>query len=185
MTRGGEMSEKTIEENLATEMRMAAISAVMKDVHQNARDKGWWKALEREDGTLRALTADEVLAKCMLVVSEMSEAVEEARAPDFDPKLVYYHGAGTHGNVTEPLMAKIPYEQWKERRYYHTEVEMRGKEAADKLQPKPEGFGIEIADAVIRCFDLADAMGIDLAAAIKLKHEYNKSRPMRHGGKRA
>ena len=46
---------------------------------------------------------------------------------------------------------------------------------------KPEGFGIELADAVIRIMDTAVARGIDLAAAIEAKMEYNESRPYKHG----
>lgn len=48
---------------------------------------------------------------------------------------------------------------------------------------KPEGFPSELADIVIRVADLAGAMGIDLAAEIDRKHDYNKTRPHRHGGK--
>jgi len=50
---------------------------------------------------------------------------------------------------------------------------------------KPEGVPIELADACIRIFDACAAMGIDLEAAIETKHAYNRSRPYRHGGKRA
>lgn len=50
---------------------------------------------------------------------------------------------------------------------------------------KPEGLIVELADAVIRCYDLAEAIGLDLDDAIAVKHEYNKSRPYRHGGKKA
>lgn len=50
---------------------------------------------------------------------------------------------------------------------------------------KPEGFDAEIADIVIRCFDLAGALDIDLESAIRMKHEFNETRPHRHGGKRA
>lgn len=48
---------------------------------------------------------------------------------------------------------------------------------------KPDGFAIELADAVIRIMDLCGKMGIDLEGAIKLKHEFNKERPYRHGNK--
>lgn len=51
--------------------------------------------------------------------------------------------------------------------------------------PKPEGFGVELADAVIRIYDLCGYLGIDLDSLVELKHEYNKSRPYRHGGKLA
>lgn len=50
---------------------------------------------------------------------------------------------------------------------------------------KPEGFATELADIVIRCFDTAGALGIDLEEIIALKAEFNKSRPFRHGNKRA
>lgn len=53
------------------------------------------------------------------------------------------------------------------------------------LNGKPEGFGVELADAVIRIADLAGSMGLDLEEIIRTKHEYNKTRPHRHGGKKA
>ena len=48
---------------------------------------------------------------------------------------------------------------------------------------KPEGVPIELADIVIRCFDMAYVFGIDLEAAIKEKHAFNKTRPYLHGKK--
>ena len=41
----------------------------------------------------------------------------------------------------------------------------------------------ELADAVIRIFDLAGFLGIDLEKYVSEKHEHNKSRPYRHGNK--
>lgn len=43
----------------------------------------------------------------------------------------------------------------------------------------------ELADIVIRVFDTSEALGIDIEAAVAAKHEYNMSRPIRHGGKLA
>ena len=48
---------------------------------------------------------------------------------------------------------------------------------------KPEGVPAELADVVIRCFDFAYVYGIDLEAAIREKHRFNKSRPYLHGRK--
>lgn len=49
---------------------------------------------------------------------------------------------------------------------------------------KPEGIPIELADVIIRIFDYCGYARIDIDAAITQKHEYNKSRPYRHGGKK-
>ena len=48
---------------------------------------------------------------------------------------------------------------------------------------KPVGFPIELADAIIRILDLCGALNIDIERAIRAKHEYNKTRSHRHGGK--
>lgn len=48
---------------------------------------------------------------------------------------------------------------------------------------KPEGVPAELADTVIRCFDMADYYGINLGAVILEKHEFNKTRPYKHGKK--
>jgi NTP pyrophosphatase (non-canonical NTP hydrolase) len=48
---------------------------------------------------------------------------------------------------------------------------------------KPEGPAIELADVQIRLFDLCGKAGIDLEKMVKIKHEYNATRPHRHGGK--
>lgn len=46
---------------------------------------------------------------------------------------------------------------------------------------KPEGLGSELADVVIRCFQLADDIGIDLAKELEQKMDYNDGRPFQHG----
>ncbi len=51
-------------------------------------------------------------------------------------------------------------------------------------QGKPVGFPIELADLLIRVFDTAAAFEINLAEAIRIKMEYNRTRPHRHGDKR-
>jgi NTP pyrophosphatase (non-canonical NTP hydrolase) len=48
---------------------------------------------------------------------------------------------------------------------------------------KPEGVVVELADCVIRILDFVEYLGYDLGVVIGEKHEYNKTRPYRHGGK--
>ena len=49
---------------------------------------------------------------------------------------------------------------------------------------KPEGIPIELADCVVRVFDFCGLYGIDLEHALRIKMDYNTSRPYRHGDKK-
>ena len=49
---------------------------------------------------------------------------------------------------------------------------------------KPEGVAVELADCIIRILDYCGKENIDIDAVLKMKHEYNKTRPHKHGGKR-
>ena len=126
-----------------------SINDWVEDITNWGKSKGWDKpALCKKKGIIargleqppKGVDTAEVLAKVMLVVTELSEAVEEVREGRF--------------------------ETWQ-----------NGE--------KPEGFAIELADAVIRIFHIAGLLGLDLEAAIQQKMAYNRTRPRRHGGKRA
>lgn len=85
------------------------------------------------------------------------------------------------------------------RNYYMTKMMLivtEAAEAAEELRNgrkmaeqylgeggKPEGAPSELADIVIRCFDLADEANIDLMGVILNKLEYNATRSAMHGGK--
>jgi hypothetical protein len=98
-------------------------------VHGVAVEKGWWEPLD--------LSATSIQAKLMLAVSEVSEAVELVRLPDFDAKATWCIVGGTRFNYEAHL------------------------KATKGALPKPEGFGTEVADAIIRILDLAGALSID------------------------
>lgn len=49
---------------------------------------------------------------------------------------------------------------------------------------KPEGYGSELADVLIRLLDQADRDGVDLAWEFDRKLAFNATRGHRHGGKR-
>lgn len=61
----------------------------------------------------------------------------------------------------------------------------RAPDAIYMVNGKPEGFPIELADLIIRVLDTCAAYGINIEYAIRIKHKYNKTRPVRHGGKLA
>lgn len=63
------------------------------------------------------------------------------------------------------------------------EEHREGKNAYYVENGKPEGYAVELADAVIRIADLCGALGIDLEEVIAKKMGYNESRPYRHGKK--
>ena len=44
-----------------------------------------------------------------------------------------------------------------------------------------EKFSVEMADAVIRIFDICDASGINISRRIMDKMDINRKRPIRHG----
>ena len=50
---------------------------------------------------------------------------------------------------------------------------------------KPEGIPVELADVIIRICDNAGKYDMPLLRALTEKLAYNKTRPYRHGGKKA
>jgi len=50
---------------------------------------------------------------------------------------------------------------------------------------KPEGIPVEIADAIIRLCDVVGKYDIPLLRALEEKMAFNKTRPYRHGHKKA
>ena len=85
----------------------------------------------------------------------------------------------TFGDLIALIHSELS-ETLEEYRNHHAPQEVYYNEG----NPKPEGIGIELADAVIRILDMCARYEIDLDTCIKIKHTYNKTRPIRHGGKK-
>jgi NTP pyrophosphatase (non-canonical NTP hydrolase) len=88
--------------------------------------------------------------------SELSEALEEYR----NGKPMFYYMIEEHN-------AKI----------MQTDI-------ANYNGEKIEGISVELADCIIRILDYCGKENIDIENIIKMKHEYNKTRPYKHGGKK-
>lgn len=101
-----------------------------------------------------------------------------------DPKTVPEKLALIHSEVSEAM------EEYRTG-YSLTTVYHKSSEGGPGFVPgfssrddvKPEGFGVELADAVIRILDLAEFLNIDLEQLIERKHAFNKTRSYRHGNK--
>lgn len=138
---------------------MKSLNEIAKVVHENAVAHGWWDE-ER--------SFPEVIA---LVHSELSEALEEYR--NGRPLLYFPCNAGgvcerDRGEEGLTCGSVVP----------------DGNGGCKAKSDKPEGVAIELADAIIRILDYCGEAGIDIEEAIAIKHEYNKTRPYRHGGKK-
>ena len=82
---------------------------------------------------------------------------------------------------------------WEEPREDGTLIALIMSEAAEALEalrkgnvpdehcPEFSGAEVELADVIIRIMDMAEARGWDVAGAIVAKHEFNKTRPYKHG----
>lgn len=117
----------------------------------------------------RSLTIKELIAQAHGTAVEKGWWDGE-RNPEKDfPTMV----ANVHGEVSEA---------WEEFRNHHAFNELYFNQANPG---KPEGIPAELADVMIRIADFAGRYCIDLEAALKAKMEFNKTRPARHGGKRA
>lgn len=62
------------------------------------------------------------------------------------------------------------------------EAARSGNPLDDKI-PEFSGLEAELADVVIRVMDLGAGLGLRIGEAIHAKHEYNKTREYKHGGK--
>ena len=81
-----------------------------------------------------------IAEKLMLIVTELSEALEEIRNP----------------------------RSWQRGNYIYLKA------------GKPEGFPMELMDALIRLLDLCAALRIDIASGLDIKMDFNEGRPYMH-----
>lgn len=141
-----------------------SLNAACKEQHEAVIEKGF--------------TPQPVATNLMLIVSELGEACEadrknrHAKFETFEEDLPKKH-IGESGEELYELND-----------YKHTPID---KEYAQKFyaiafeRSIKDTFEDEIADAFLRLMDLCGAMNIDIEKHIRMKAEYNKLRPTKHG----
>lgn len=163
-----------------TEQTIARDAEIGKGIEQlviasgtNSRDHGFhedWPAAETHetDGDYQQAVRRAIAEKLALIHEEVSEALGEIRSGR-DPLEIYY--------VDQKGLVSTPGLEYEEQQYDENGVPLC----------KPEGFLVELADAGIRIGDLSylvgDKGGENLAFAQRIKHEYNATRPHKHGRK--
>ena len=92
--------------------------------------------------------------------SELSEALEEYR--NERPLAYVYQDRGD--DSSDPVEMVTNPDVW-------------------QLKRKPEGIAVEMIDCIIRILDWCGKEGVDVDKLLAAKHQYNRTRPYRHGGK--
>lgn len=131
------------------------IKELQKEIHQNNVAKGFWEDKETKN-------VPELL---MLCVSELSEALEAHRKGKMNRLRVFNQDLGYARVTIEDFTEGNENLPWLKNRF-ETEIK--------------DTFEDEIADTVIRLLDLSEGLGIDLETHIRLKLQYNKTRPYKH-----
>jgi hypothetical protein len=140
-------------------------SDLIKEVHAGVKEKGFWDK-ERAFNDIVGL-----------IHSELSEALEFEREKDNlkrDGIDYTKHYSGKIGRTTVyPLVGIV-----------ERPMEVLSNTRTD-ICTKPDGLLIEMADVVLRVFDYIGSLdkAEEFIDIIFEKHEYNKTRPYKHGGK--
>lgn len=143
------------------------INEISKKIHQVAIDHGFWENennwIDRAEGDNKnAMHSLVVAQKLALVHSEVSEVLEADRHGKRADRELY--DRATH-IVLNDLIADIAADEVAFKKHIKDTVED------------------EIADAIIRLFDLGTWLGMDIEWHIQKKVDYNQNRPYLHGKK--
>lgn len=143
--------------NEQSQSKHQSLAAIMAECHATAVEKGWWPLDADGQVVASGRNFGEIIALCH---TELSESFEEYRKFGLNrEKFIYFASDGLPHGAT--LGANYP------------------------AISKPEGIAVELADLLIRIFDNCEAFQIPLEEALRVKMQFNKSRPYRHGGKLA
>jgi hypothetical protein len=169
------------------------LNALSQQWHQTAVEKGWWAdELDRPFPML-----------IMLMQSELAEAIEDYRNHRALTE-VWYEDTGKPCGIPIELAdfiirvgdfaARYKLGMFKVAYNYGTDFETAIARASyftaqayglgASRGPNPDSSAM-LDQAVAAIFAMCEQNKIDIVEALKVKAEYNKSRPQRHGGKKA
>lgn len=131
-----------------------ALRALQKDVYDTAVSKGWWDRDPVMTDVIRYLVATNAPEE---MITRATAAAERDKG-----NLV----ALMHSELSEGL------------------ENLRHGEGPDDKIPEFKGIEAELADTIIRIFDMAEHFKYDVIGALFAKAEYNKTRAYLHGGKK-
>lgn len=140
--------------------QVSDVKDLQESIHAWAIRKEW----RGPNAKFRPLSVD-----LILWVSKIAECLEELRKND-DAKHVWFSYTAYVEGVKFENLTRSQY------------VVLTGEEP-DESTGKPEGFGPEAADVMIRILETCEEHGIDLNFEIERKMTYNENREVRHGGK--
>jgi NTP pyrophosphatase (non-canonical NTP hydrolase) len=147
--------------------------------HATAQSKGWYDPPKS------------LAEQIAMIHSEVSEALEEGR--NGRNRTWYKMRVLTEDDIqnlsdTAIRVYEFITENQKDLQYSSDNLPQWFTDGVDELVSagvaKPEGLPSELADIIIRVFDSAVFLGVDLEKAISEKMAYNATRPHRHGGKK-
>jgi len=163
--------------------QMAGLRLIGETVFETSQRKGWHEQEARHARLLVALSAAREAENAGMAIPVTILDVLR----DMEDQCRVAHGV----NIGEQLMLVVTEAAEAMEAYRDAQLDIAAtytkKDGA--LVPwtpgaKPEGFGSELADIIIRVMHMSKRFGIDVAAEIDRKLEYNTRRTFRHGGKR-
>lgn len=135
------------------------------ECHTNAVEHGFWEVLGDDGIVIKDGEEKNTFAKCMaLVVTEIGEAIEADRKKSWLKDKDTDYRIGEERNTMAEFVEK-------------STVEERNDFTREVLKGNVEE---EIADVIIRILDLSGHYNIDLDSIVRLKMDYNASRPYKH-----
>ena len=147
---------------------LVAVRLLQRECHLIAKDKGWWpEELTPEQLASQAISGLSTTASgdgLRVTEKDLVDLIERARetAPQNDGEKI----ALMHSELSEALEG------------------LRAGNPPDDKVTEFSSVEVELADVIIRIFDLAGKREWDVVGAMLAKLQMNRGRPYRHGGKK-